>query len=379
MKAFLSHAMAVLLTLGVLALVNHGRLIGGAASPAQAPIVSTRTSQPPPPPPDPEALKALDAEERINTHVYATVNRSVVNITSTAATGFFGEETTSGSGSGFILDREGRILTNDHVIREAEAVRVTLYDGSTFDAKLVGDDPSTDLAVLSIDAPADKLFPVSLGDSTNLLVGQKVLAVGNPFGLERTLTTGIISSLDRTLATKNGRRIKGIIQTDAAINPGNSGGPLLNTRGQVIGMNTAIVSQVGQSAGIGFAVPINSIKRILDPLIKDGKVVRADLGVAKLLATDDGLLVVAVTRGGPADLAGLRPVRLRTRRVGFFEVSEPDIRSADRILEVDGKRVSTADELLSEVEVHQPGTTLRLKVKRGEKEVEIPVVLGSTK
>ena len=171
--------------------------------------------------------------------------------------------------SGFVIDKQGRLLTNLHVIQGANSVRVTLFDGSQHDARVVGADASTDVAVLVIDVPAEKLVPLTLGDSSTVMVGQKILALGNPFGLERTLTSGIISSLDRSLKAKNGRMIKGIIQTDAAINPGNSGGPLLNSRGQVIGMNTAIVSQVGQSAGISFAVPINSISRILDQLIEE--------------------------------------------------------------------------------------------------------------
>ena len=199
----------------------------------------------------------------------------MVNITTAASSiGLFGDEsTTGGSGSGFVIDREGHLLTNYHVIEGADTVQVTLADGSGHEAKVIGADASNDLAVIKIDVPAEQLIPLNLGDSSGLLVGQKVLALGNPFGLERTLTTGIISSLDRSIKAKNGRTIKGIIQSDAAVNPGNSGGPLLNSRGEVIGMNTAIISQVGQSAGISFAVPINSIKRILRPLIEEGRVV----------------------------------------------------------------------------------------------------------
>ena len=175
---------------------------------------------------------------------------------------------------------------------------MTLFDGSAAPARVVGQDASNDVAVLQIKVPAEKLIPVSFGDSSRVLVGQKIMALGNPFGLERTLTTGIVSSLDRSLKAKNGRMIKGIIQTDAAINPGNSGGPLLNSRGQVIGMNTAIISQVGQSAGISFAVPINSITRILQPLIQNGRVIRADLGITRVYATGKGLLVMALNEGG---------------------------------------------------------------------------------
>ena len=189
-----------------------------------------------------------------------------------------------------------------------------------------------------------------------MLVGQKILALGNPFGLERTLTTGIVSSLDRSLKAKNGRMIKGIIQTDAAINPGNSGGPLLNSRGQVIGMNTAIISQVGQSAGISFAVPINSITRILTQLIENGRVIRADLGITRVYATGEGLLVVAMAEGGPAERAGIRPAQVRVERFGPRFVRrylDPD--SADLIVAIEHKRVKTVEELLTEVEKHQPG------------------------
>ena len=219
----------------------------------------------------------------------------------------------------------------------------------------MGADASNDVAVIRADVPPDALTPLALGDSTGLVVGQKVLAIGNPFGLERTLTTGIISSLDRSIKAKNGRDIKGIIQTDAAINPGNSGGPLLNPRGEVIGMNTAILSQVGQSAGIGFAVPIGSIKRILRPLIDQGRVVRGDLGLTRVYRTGDGMLILGIAEGGPADRAGLRALRFQNVRVRGRLVVQPDPESADLIVAIDGKPVHTSDELLAEVEVHPPG------------------------
>ena len=202
----------------------------------------------------------------------------------------------------------------------------------------------------------------------------KVLALGNPFGLERTLTTGIISSLDRSIKAKNGRTIKGIIQTDAAINPGNSGGPLLNPRGEVIGMNTAILSQVGQSAGIGFTVPINAIKRILRPLIEEGRVVRADLGLSRVYRTPQGLLILGVAEGGPAERAGLRPIQARRTRYGAVLVPE----SADLIVAIDGKPVKTYEDLLIEVEAHAPGDDVAVKVVRGGKPAEVKVRLGRT-
>jgi S1-C subfamily serine protease len=325
-------------------------------------------------------LKDLDAEERVNVLVYAAVNRSVVNITTESeGAGFFGDETSTGTGSGFVIDKQGRVLTNFHVIQGADAVRVTLFDGSAHPARIVGSDASNDVAVLQIRAAADKLSPIAFGDSSRVLVGQKILALGNPFGLERTLTTGIVSSLDRSLKAKNGRMIKGIIQTDAAINPGNSGGPLLNSRGQVIGMNTAIISQVGQSAGISFAVPINSITRILRPLIEDGRVIRADLGITRVYATGEGLLVMALADGGPAEQAGIQPAQLREERIGLGLVRRfLDTESADLIVAIERRRVKTVDELLTEVEKHQPGEVVRVTVVREGQPRDIRVRLGQS-
>ncbi len=322
-------------------------------------------------------LRLADADEQINIRVYAAANKGVVNITTAAsAVGLFGDETTSnGSGSGFVIDRQGHILTNYHVVEGASSLQVNLADGASHDARVIGADPSNDVAVLQVDVPADTLTPLPLGDSMNLLVGQKVLAIGNPFGLERTLTTGIISSLDRSIQSKNRRKIKGIIQTDAAINPGNSGGPLINPRGEVIGMNTAILSQVGQSSGIGFAVPITSIKRILRPLIENGRVIRGDLGLTRIYGTDNGLLVLGLVEDGPAAKAGIRALKFRQTRRGNLS---PDPDSADLIIAVDGKPVKTSDELLAEVETHAPGSQVTVTVVRSKKTVEVPVTLGAS-
>jgi len=239
-------------------------------------------------------------------------------------------------------------------------------------------DASNDVAVVRVRIAPDRLVAVPLGDSSKLLVGQKILALGNPFGLERTLTSGIISSLDRSLRAKNGRMIKGIIQTDAAINPGNSGGPLLNSRGEVIGMNTAILSQVGQSAGISFAVPINSITRILKPLIEHGRVIRADLGITRVFTTNEGLVVLGITEGGPADRAGIQPIRMKVVRYGstFYRRLDPD--SADMIVAIDGKRIRNVDELLTTVEAHAPGDVLKVTVNRAGDLVDISVRLGQS-
>lgn len=365
---------------------KHGGNDAGAPVPAPIPLdepledFEPSASVAPSSPLDDEALEDLEPEERNTVVVYARVNRGVVNITTEAASqSFFGEEISTGSGSGFVLDKSGNILTNFHVIQGADSVRVTLFDGSAHSAKVVGVDPNNDVAVLRVDAPGEKLFPMVLGDSSRLLVGQKIMAIGNPFGLERTLSTGVVSSLDRSLRAKNGRMIKGIIQTDAAINPGNSGGPLLNSRGQVIGMNTAIVSSVGQSAGVSFAVPINTISRILKPLIEHGRVVRADLGLTRVYTTDQGLLVLALVEGGPAEQAGIRPIQMKVERIGpgFIRRSlDPD--SADLIVAVEHRRVRTLDDLFTEVEKHQPGDTVRITVVRDGKPMDIPVKLGSS-
>ncbi len=342
------------------------------ATPAHGAVVASAT----PPPPE-DVLKGLDADERINIQVYAAVNKSVVNITTEAeGLGFFGDETSTGGGSGFVIDKQGHILTNFHVIQDADSVRVKLFDGSAHDARLIGADEPNDVAVLKIQVPAEKLVPVTFGDSSKILVGQKILALGNPFGLERTLTAGIVSSLDRSFRANHGRMMKGIIQTDAAINPGNSGGPLLNSRGEVIGMNTAIVSHVGQSAGISFAVPINGIVRILDPLIRNGRVVRADLGISRFYATGKGLLIVSLVDGGPAERAGLLGVQVRVERFGPVTRRTVNPNSADLIVAVEHERVRTLDELLTEVEKHRPGETVRITVVRDGQAIDISVRLG---
>jgi S1-C subfamily serine protease len=357
------------------------RPVGAQTAPLPAPTYQVPTVVAPEIPAD--VLKNVDADEQINIRVYAGTNRGVVNITTTTETsGFFGDETSTGTGSGFVIDARGYVVTNYHVVegaQESRGVKVTLFDGSTHDSQVVGVDASNDVAVLKIKASADRLHPLALGDSSKLLVGQKILALGNPFGLERTLTTGIISSLDRSMRAKNGRMINGIIQTDAAINPGNSGGPLLNSRGEVIGMNTAILSQVGQSAGISFAVPINSIKRILPSLIEYGRVIRADLGVTRVYTTPEGLVVVSVAEGGPADHAGIRPIQVKVTRYGGRLYRELDNESPpDLIVEIDGKPVHSLDDMLTEVESHSPGQTVQVTVIRNGQKVVVPVTVGES-
>jgi S1-C subfamily serine protease len=325
----------------------------------------------------------LTPEERVNVAVYDQVNRSVVNINTKGVRGesfLMIELPSEGAGSGSILDKAGHILTNYHVVEGAREIQVTLYDGKEYTAELVGEDPTTDVAVIRVDAPASSLFPVTLGDSTRLKVGQRVFAIGNPFGLERTLTTGIISSLNRSLPSRNGRTIKSIIQIDAAINPGNSGGPLLDSHSRLIGMNTAIASRTGQNTGVGFAIPVTSIARVVPQLIEKGRVVRPEIGIGRVYQTEQGLLIATLTPGGPAERAGLRGPRIvrERRRQGPFvyEYQTRDRSAADLIVAVDGQRITSGDEFLSAIESKQPGDEVDLLIVREGREITVRVRLG---
>ena len=325
-------------------------------------------------------------EERTNIAVYEAVNRSVVNINTkaTVATGLFLMEVPSeGAGSGIVLDRQGHVLTNFHVIEGAREIQAVLYDGSAHAARVVGIDPATDVAVLQLDAPEAILQPVTFGTSNDLRVGQRVFAIGNPFGLERTLTTGIISSLNRSLPTKTGRTIKSIIQTDAAINPGNSGGPLVDSGSRLIGMTTAIASRTGQSAGVGFAIPVGTLTRIVPQLVQQGKVVRPEAGIARVYQSDAGLVVAELTPEGPAERAGLRGFRIvrERRRQGPFtvETSRVDRSGADLLVAVAGQAVRTADDFLSAVESRNPGDQVLITVEREGHRLDIPVILDAEK
>jgi S1-C subfamily serine protease len=336
------------------------------------------------PPASPEYLEdEYTPEERVNIFVYDKCNRSVVNINTkgTAGTALFVIEIPSeGAGSGSVLDKRGHILTNYHVVEDAREIQVTLFDSKNYDAQLVGRDPVTDVAVIKIDAPPESLYPVTLGDTSRLKVGQRVFAIGNPFGLERTLTTGIISSLNRELPSRNSRTIKSVIQIDAAINPGNSGGPLIDSRGRVIGMNTAIASKTGQNTGVGFAIPASIISRVVPQLIEKGKVTRPEIGIARVYQTENGLLVATLVPGGPAERAGLRGfkvARQQKRRGPFvYETESIDRNSADLIVGVDGQKIVTADEFLSCIEARLPGEETVLSVIRENREVHIPVRLA---
>jgi len=326
----------------------------------------------------------LTPDERVNIGVYEKGNRSVVNITTLTVRGdfFFREVPAEGSGSGSVLDKAGHILTNEHVVDGAREITVTLYDGNSYDADLVGVDPVNDIAVLKIDAPAKTLFPVELGDSSHLRVGQKVYAIGNPFGLERTMTTGIISSLNRTLPSRSGRLMKQIIQIDAALNRGNSGGPLLDSRGQLIGMNTAIASTTGENTGVGFAIGANVISRVVPQLIQNGRVIRPDIGITRVMETEDGLLVATLAEGGPAEEAGIRGFTIlrETRRRGPFvyEQTRIDRGTADLIVACDGQPVSNVDDLLSIVEAKRPGENVRLTIVREGREMDVQVPLRAS-
>jgi S1-C subfamily serine protease len=321
----------------------------------------------------------LSQEEQINVAVYENANRGVVHITTRGVRSerfFMMEVPTEGSGSGSIIDAAGHILTNNHVIEGARQVMVTLADGQSYEGRVVGTDPINDVAILRVEAPPNSLQPIVLGDSRRLRVGMRVFALGNPFGLERTLTTGIISSLNRSLQIHENRTIKSIIQIDAAINPGSSGGPLLDTHGRLIGMNTAIASKTGQSAGVGFAIPVSHIARIIPQLIERGRVVRPEIGISKVYETEFGLLVFKMTPGGPAERAGLRGPQIVTRRRGPFVVETLDRTAADLIVAVDGQKVTSADDFLSYIEAKEPGSQLTLTVVRQGKEVQIPMTLG---
>ena len=326
----------------------------------------------------------LDAEEQNNITVYHKNIGSVVNITSKAVTFdfFYGLVPEEGQGSGFIIDKEGHILTNYHVIADARQIEVTLHNRKKYRATIVGTDRSHDLAVIQIKAP--DLTPMVLGDSGNLQVGQKVYAIGNPFGLAGTLTRGIVSSI-RQVQEPDGMTIDEAIQTDASINPGNSGGPLLNMHGEVIGINTMIASNVGQSAGIGFAIPINTAKAVINDLLTLGRVRRPALGVRTIpidpeladqmgLAADYGLLIVQVIPGGAADNAGLRGGSQRA-----FLGNTPIMVGGDLIVAIDGKKVEDQQELAQMMNNHRAGDTVRITIYRGKKKLEVNVVLGEAR
>ncbi len=327
---------------------------------------------------------SITEDEKNNITVYEKVADGVVNVTSTAIQMdfFFNAFPTQGSGSGSIIDTKGHILTNHHVVANAQKLEVTLADGSKWPAKLIGSDPDNDLAVIKIDAPKEKLKVISMGDSKSLRIGQKVLAIGNPFGLQRTLTTGIISSLGRTIRSEVGTLIEDVIQTDAAINPGNSGGPLLNSEGEIVGINSAIISPTGGSVGIGFAIPVITAKRVVPELIAKGYVTYPYIGatiqslipeMAKYLELkiERGAMISEVVKGGPADKAGLKGGNQKVQ-VGNMIV----LVGGDIVVKVDQKEVKTNDELIRYIREKKPGDTILLKVFRKDSLIDLKVTLG---
>ncbi len=328
--------------------------------------------------------EALDAEEQNNISVYRKNIASVVNVTSRVMTFdfFYGLVPQEGQGSGFVIDKEGHILTNYHVIADARQVEVTLHNRKKYKATIVGTDKSHDLAIVQIKAP--DLQPMTLGDSSNLQVGQRVYAIGNPFGLAGTLTLGIVSSI-RQVQEPDGLVIEEAIQTDAAINPGNSGGPLLNWHGQVIGINTMIASSVGQSAGIGFAIPINTAKAVVNDLVTLGRVRRPALGVRTIpidseiaqelgLAADYGLLIVQAVPGGSADRAGLRGGSERA-----YLGNIPIMIGGDLMVAVNGEKIESQQTLAQIMNKHRAGDTVKVTIFRGKKQMEVSVVLGEAR
>ena len=322
---------------------------------------------------------ATSTDEQNNIEVYRTLSPGVVFIHSTSyARDFFGfVEPQEGSGSGSILDQQGNILTNYHVIEGAQKLSVSMGGKKDYPAVVVGGDPDTDLAVIRLtEKPAGQLTVVPMGDSDRLVVGQKVLAIGNPFGLDRTLTTGVISGLQRPLRARNNRLIEGAIQTDASINPGNSGGPLLDSHGRMIGINSQILSPSGSSAGVGFAVPVSIAKRIVPQLVQNGRVRRPKLGIntrdiASLrnqidLPVDDGVLIYQVARGGGAAAAGLR---------GVQQTEMGDVELGDIIVGIDNDKVTNSDDLFRILDKHQIGETVQVQIWRDGKRMSVPVRL----
>lgn len=326
----------------------------------------------------------ITEDEKNNISVYEKVADGVVNVTSIAMQMdfFFNVFPSQGSGSGSIIDTRGHILTNHHVVANAQKLEVTLADGSKWPAKLIGSDPDNDLAVIKIEAPKEKLKVIPMGDSKNLRIGQKVLAIGNPFGFDRTLTTGVISSLGRTIRSEVGTLIEDVIQTDAAINPGNSGGPLLNSDGEIVGINSAIISPSGGSVGIGFAIPVNTAKRIIPELIGKGYVSYPWIGatiqslipeVAKFLKLkiERGAMIAEVVKGGPADKAGIRGGTQRIQVGNMIVVIGGDI-----VVKADQHEVKTHDDLIRYIREKKPNDVLTLKILRKEKFEDIKVTLG---
>jgi S1-C subfamily serine protease len=323
---------------------------------------------------------SLATDEQNNIEVYKAVAPGVVYIQSTTTVrDFFGlySEAREGAGSGSVIDDQGNILTNYHVIANAEKLTVNFGGGRNYAARVVGRDPDTDLAVIRLlETPKEPITVVPLGDSDRLVVGQKVLAIGNPFGLDRTLTTGVISGLQRPIRAQNRRQIEGAIQTDASINPGNSGGPLLDSHGRMIGINSQIESPSGASAGVGFAIPVNIAKRIVPQLLRSGSVQRPKLGIIPRdveslsnqvrLPVSYGVLIWNTTPGSPAANAGLR---------GMVQTDDGDVELGDIIVGINGEKVGNNDDLYKILNKHELGETVNVEIYRAGRRTTVPVRL----
>ena len=330
------------------------------------------------------AENTLDPTEAENVRIYKEASPAVANIvTRTVQYDFFlNAVPMEGAGSGFLIDTAGHILTNYHVVEGAQTIEVTLGDQSRFKAKYIGADTRNDIALIQIDPGGRKLTPLALGDSRNLLVGQRVLAIGDPFGFQSTLTTGVVSSLGRTVQTSDTTFIDEAIQTDAAINRGNSGGPLLNSRGEVIGINSAIYAPNGTTAGIGFAIPINTARRVANDLMTKGRVRRATLGIegraiwpgladALKISVDHGILIERVTAGGPAAQAGIRG-GTRTVLAGLQQLTI----GGDVLVAIDGKDITSQLDVNLLLNRAWPGDTVTLTIVRDGKKMDVKVKLG---
>ncbi|MBN1312280.1 MAG: trypsin-like peptidase domain-containing protein [Anaerolineae bacterium] len=356
----------------------------GAAFLETAPAATPTSIPPTQAPLDPAVYTEQDSMDAILSHLYKQAGPSVVYVISRQQvySFFYGDTSREGTGSGFVYDSDGVIVTNYHVIEGADEIDVVLATGETVPAQVIGVDGLYDLAVLKIEAGSE-LVPLAMGDSDTLQVGQTVIAIGNPFGLERTLTTGVVSALERLIETESGALIGEAIQTDAAINPGNSGGPLLDTRGNVIGINTAINSPSGGSVGIGFAVPSNVVQRVVPEILTNGFYPHPDLGLAVLElgtevnigndGTSRGLLVVQMDRGGPAEAAGLEAAEISRQRGRYF------FSAGDIITAVDGQEVYSRRDLMVYLDTnHRPDDRVTLRVLRDGSPVDIQVVVGTS-
>jgi S1-C subfamily serine protease len=327
---------------------------------------------------------SVATDEKNNQEVYKASSPGVVNITSTVILRdwFFEAYPKEGSGSGSIIDKAGHILTNNHVIEGAQKLVVTLSNKKEYEAKVLDADPDNDLAVIKIDAPAEELTPVPLGNSKEVFVGQKVLAIGNPFGLDRTLTTGVVSGLSRPVRSESNRLIEGVIQTDAAINPGNSGGPLLNSRAQMIGINTLIYSPSGGSVGIGFAVPVDTAKRVINDVLQYGHVRKPKLGITSLqltpslvralnLPVKEGMLIAEVLRGGAAEKAGIQGANDQVN-IGRYVIPV----GGDILVSVDGQPIKSQDDLDRLINNKNIGDRVQLELVRGSRRMNVTLQLA---